>query len=94
MYIYKINDKRCENLQVISRPSPSTKGRSNQHRLFLRVSSHTAEILSDVCLDHPSLENVTNVRGQIVIGRRDGWEKKKSTQSLCTSSGNAERDMN
>jgi hypothetical protein len=41
-------------LQVILRPSPSTRGRGNQQRLFLRILSRK-ELLSDVCLDHPFL---------------------------------------
>lgn len=41
-----------DDLQVILRPGLSTKGRSNQHRLFLRQQSS----LFDVCLDRPAQE--------------------------------------
>ena len=49
-----------EKLQVILRPGPSTIGKSNQQRLFLRIQ----ESFSDVCLDRLSLKDQQLGRGQ------------------------------
>lgn len=66
-------------LQVILRPSPSTRGRSNQHRLFLRIPSCYRDTLRR--LSGPSILAHTNelpekAEDRIVIGRR-GFEKLK-----------------
>ncbi len=49
---------KCTYLQVILRPSSSTKGRSNQHRLFLRYSFHLRR------LSGPSIPESEDLKSQ------------------------------